>query len=262
MTDERSAWGSPPRGGIAHSQYGQHIEQDLWSGDPQGPGASDLTFEYPEQALLHRSLRLVPVHQDAGTQSQSYPGVHSMMGMPMDVTNFWWHESMAAVKKEESNEELQLHQLQQQQQLQQLHQQHSVGSYTDAREEYERDQRPPSSRDSLSTSMPSRPHAAVEKRYRRTVNTKLQQLHAAIPASGTFSLDPAERARSSLDGSEPEQAAKPVVLDKAIQYTTHLIETYRKYDDDIEVLRQQVREWLGDDRASASLMTENTKRVG
>lgn len=82
----------------------------------------------------------------------------------------------------------------------------------------------------------TRPHAAVEKRYRRTVNTKLQQLHSSIPPSGKFSM-----ASEKSDNEENEQAAKPVVLDKAIQYVTHLLETYRQYDNDIEELRRKVR---------------------
>lgn len=92
-----------------------------------------------------------------------------------------------------------------------------------------------------------RPHAAVEKRYRQTVNTKLQQLYASIPESGRFSYDPMEIMTDSQRRIQPEQAAKPVILDKAIQYANHLIETYRKYDEDIETLRQQVRDWLEED---------------
>ncbi|KAK4634936.1 hypothetical protein CLAFUW4_01101 [Fulvia fulva] len=83
-----------------------------------------------------------------------------------------------------------------------------------------------------------RPHAAVEKRYRRTVNTKLQQLYTSIPSSRKFSPD--DRAGTGSDDSD--QAAKPVVLDKAIQYVQHLTETYLKYDADIEDLRKQLRD--------------------
>ncbi|KXT10236.1 hypothetical protein AC579_2960 [Pseudocercospora musae] len=77
------------------------------------------------------------------------------------------------------------------------------------------------SRDSASTH--ARPHAAVEQKYRHE----------------TTELRP--------DNEKPESAAKPAVLDKAIQYVTHLVETYHKYEDDIEALREQVRDWLGDD---------------
>lgn len=83
-----------------------------------------------------------------------------------------------------------------------------------------------------------RPHAAVEKRYRRTVNTKLQQLYMSIPSSGTFSPD----RKADTGSEESDQAAKPVVLDKAIQYVQHLTETYLKYDADIEDLRRQLRD--------------------
>ncbi|EME49542.1 hypothetical protein DOTSEDRAFT_68351 [Dothistroma septosporum NZE10] len=90
----------------------------------------------------------------------------------------------------------------------------------------------------IRVSVLQRPHAAVEKRYRQTVNTKLQQLYMSIPASGRFSPD--ERTVSGRD--ENDQAAKPVVLDKAIQYVQHLTETYLKYDADIEDLRGQLHE--------------------
>lgn len=242
MTDGRGIQGNSPRAGMASAQYGQNIEQDLWAGFPHGVATTNVPLDYDEQTLLQRSLHHVHLHQDGGHDSQLFQGMPHTMAMPLDPATFWRQEELARVKNEESAEE--------------VHE-----SYADACDEHERDQVPLSSRGSSSTSMPSRPHAAVEKRYRRTVNTKLQQLHAAIPPSGSFSLDPSERARSSTDDSEPEQAAKPVVLDKAIQYTTHLIGTYRKYDDDIELLRQQVREWLGDERTSSSPV-DSTKRMG
>jgi hypothetical protein len=96
-----------------------------------------------------------------------------------------------------------------------------------------------------------RPHAAVEKRYRQTVNIKLQQLNAAIPPSGRFCLDPSEQNADGGLNSDADQAAKPVVLDRAIKYATHLIETYRAYEEEAEGLRQQVREWLGNDAVVA-----------
>lgn len=246
MTDRRGTLGSSPRAIMAGSQYGQNTDQDLWSGfSHHGAAASSVPLDYDEQALLQRSLQQVHLDQNGRVDSQFYQAMPHTMSMSLDAASFWRPQDMTKVKSEESVEET--HRRQE--------------SYADACDEYERDQVPLSSRGSSSTSMPSRPHAAVEKRYRRTVNTKLQQLHAAIPPSGSFSLDPSERARSSTDDSEPEQAAKPVVLDKAIQYTTHLIETYRKYDDDIEMLRQQVREWLGDEN-TLSASVDSTKRVG
>lgn len=95
-----------------------------------------------------------------------------------------------------------------------------------------------------------RPHAAVEKRYRRTVNAKLQQLYTMIPPSGKFSLESSQRFDATTANNGTEQAAKPVVLDKTIQYVTHLIGTYQKYDEDIRSLRQQVRDLLGEEGLS------------
>lgn len=245
MTDGRGIQRNSQRAGMASARYGQNIEQDLWTGFPHGVAATNVTLDYDDQALLQRSLHHVHLHQNVGQDSQLYQGMPHAVAMPSETANFWRHEDLARIKNEVSAEE--------------VHE-----SYVDACDEHERegDQVPLSSKGTSSTPMPSRPHAAVEKRYRRTVNTKLQQLHAAIPPSGSFSLDPSERARSSTDDSEPEQAAKPVVLDKAIQYTTHLIGTYRKYDDDIKMLRQQVREWLGEDRTSFSPVDNNTERMG
>ncbi|KXT05556.1 hypothetical protein AC578_3743 [Pseudocercospora eumusae] len=100
-------------------------------------------------------------------------------------------------------------------------------------------------RDSPSTH--ARPHAAVEQKYRRTLNSKLQQLNSSIPMTGKFAPPTTENTELRTDNEKSESAAKPAVLDKAIQYVTHLVETYHKYEDDIEALREQVREWLGDD---------------
>ncbi|CAK4032351.1 helix-loop-helix DNA-binding domain-containing [Lecanosticta acicola] len=98
-----------------------------------------------------------------------------------------------------------------------------------------------------SSASQARPHAAVEKRYRRTVNTKLQQLYASIPASGKFELKDEHQQNEMRNVNAGEQAAKPAVLDKAIQYVTHLIDTYHKYDQDIQELRKQVRELIDED---------------
>lgn len=103
----------------------------------------------------------------------------------------------------------------------------------------------------------TRPHAAVEKRYRRTVNTKLQQLHASIPPSGKFSVVP-----EKFDLQEHEQAAKPVVLDKAIQYVSHLLETYRKYDDDVQELRRKVRAAVDEDELHQTSVQQRTTPPG
>lgn len=110
-------------------------------------------------------------------------------------------------------------------------------------------------RDSSSTH--ARPHAAVEQKYRRTLNNKLQQLNASIPVTGKFATNTDEHNHNRSESERPESTAKPAVLDKAIQYVTHLVETYHKYEDDIEGLREQVREWLGDDDFLHSLESED-----
>lgn len=108
----------------------------------------------------------------------------------------------------------------------------------------------PSSDGGDNISSQARPHAAVEKRYRRTVNTKLQQLHASIPASEKFVLS-SDRDDQVPAPNDTEQAAKPVVLDKAIQYITHLLSTYRTYENDIQQLRRQVRDLVEEDDIEA-----------
>ncbi|KAK6853643.1 helix-loop-helix DNA-binding domain-containing protein [Apiospora arundinis] len=112
-----------------------------------------------------------------------------------------------------------------------------------------------------------RPHAAVEKRYRSVLNSKIQQLSAAMPASNTF--DPSVAASSSLSSSSPppppgtsasrapgpagQQPAKaetkPVVLDRAIHYVNHLVATYEQYESEQDLLRRKLQLWL-DDAAS------------
>ncbi|CAK1360509.1 hypothetical protein CB0940_06556 [Cercospora beticola] len=229
---------SSGRGGVESSQRGQNVEQNLWTGFPGSGGAvPGAALSYTDPTPLQRSL--VPEQpQSYGKPTNQAPDrLPGMMDARFCSANVWPPGTLntAAVKNGDGS----------------VWSQHVEGTVrTDAGNDPEVDQAPSSNKSS--PSIPSRPHAAVEKRYRRTVNTKLQQLHAAIPPSGSFSLDPAERFRSSMDGSEPEQAAKPVVLDKAIQYTTHLIETYRKYDNDIETLRQQVRDWLGEEEGTSS----------
>ncbi|EME88804.1 uncharacterized protein MYCFIDRAFT_170379 [Pseudocercospora fijiensis CIRAD86] len=75
-------------------------------------------------------------------------------------------------------------------------------------------------RDSPSTH--ARPHAAVEQKYRRTLNSKLQQLNSSIPLTGKFAPPTGETAELRPDNEKSESAAKPAVLDKAIQYVAHL----------------------------------------
>ncbi|RDW86482.1 uncharacterized protein DSM5745_03124 [Aspergillus mulundensis] len=80
-----------------------------------------------------------------------------------------------------------------------------------------------------------RPHAAVEKRYRAMVNAKIQHLHAAIPASNTFSLDPEEQGETS-----EKTPTKSVVLDRAIQYLSQLVSAYEQYENEGNALRARL----------------------
>ncbi|KAM3421055.1 hypothetical protein BST61_g1472 [Cercospora zeina] len=227
---------SSERGGVESSQRGQIVEHDVWKASAgSGSAVSGAGVSCTDPTLLQRSLAQEQSQSHGRPTHQAHHISPGMMDSRLYSANVWPSGSLHSAAKDGDGSAWS----------------HNV-EYTvrpDAGNTAEVDQAPPSNKSS--PSIPSRPHAAVEKRYRRTVNTKLQQLHAAIPPSGSFSLDPAERFRSSMDGSEPEQAAKPVVLDKAIQYTTHLIETYRKYDNDIETLRAQVRDWLGEEETTS-----------
>lgn len=92
-----------------------------------------------------------------------------------------------------------------------------------------------------------RAHAAVEKRYRSVVNSKIRQISALIPASDTFSLsDP--NAPPEDQGAEATQKVptKSVVLDRAIQYINHLVSSYQRNEMERNELRRKLQLWLDD----------------
>ena len=90
-----------------------------------------------------------------------------------------------------------------------------------------------------------RTHAAVEKRYRSVVNSKIQQLSAIIPASDTFSLiDPNLVPEDQGAGVTQKVPSKSVVLDRAIQHINHLVSTYQQCETDRNELRRKLQLWL------------------
>lgn len=99
-----------------------------------------------------------------------------------------------------------------------------------------------------------RPHAAVEKRYRSVVNSKIQQLRASIPPSITFSpihanTPPESRAAEAVQ----EMPTKSIVLDRATQYINHLVATYEQYETERTELRRKLQFWL-DNISPAEIM--------
>ena len=101
-----------------------------------------------------------------------------------------------------------------------------------------------------------RPHAAVEKRYRSVVNSKIQQLRASIPPSNTFSpTDANTPPESRAAEAAQEMPTKSIVLDSATQYINHLVATYQQYETERTELRRKLQLWL--DNISA---TETTAR--
>lgn len=98
---------------------------------------------------------------------------------------------------------------------------------------------------------PPRAHAAVEKRYRSMVNSKIQQLNALIPASNIFTPDGSDEPGASEEpqrGTEElgsqKMPTKSVVLDRGLQYTNHLIATYERYEAEGNELRRKLQQWL------------------
>jgi Helix-loop-helix DNA-binding domain len=90
-----------------------------------------------------------------------------------------------------------------------------------------------------------RAHAAVEKRYRSAVNSKIQQLSALIPPSNTFSLiDQNAPPEDQGAGATQKVPTKSVVLDRAIQYINHLVSTYEQYEMERDELRRKLQLWL------------------
>jgi hypothetical protein len=63
-----------------------------------------------------------------------------------------------------------------------------------------------------------RPHAAVEKRYRNTMQTKFRTLHSLIPPSGVN------------DQPIREKATKAMTLARATEFIIHLTSTYESYE--------------------------------
>lgn len=90
-----------------------------------------------------------------------------------------------------------------------------------------------------------RPHAAVEKRYRSDMNSKIQQLNDSIPASNTFSLvGPKVSPKDYMVGAPQKVPTKSVVLDRAMQYINHLAFTYEQYETECNELRRKLQFWL------------------
>ncbi|RDL36345.1 uncharacterized protein BP5553_05697 [Venustampulla echinocandica] len=103
-----------------------------------------------------------------------------------------------------------------------------------------------------------RAHAAVEKRYRSVINSKIQQLSASIPASNTFSLiDPNMPPEDQGAGTTQKVPTKSVVLDRAIQYINHLVSTYQQYETERNELRRKLQLWLDDTSSSEMPETIN-----
>lgn len=88
--------------------------------------------------------------------------------------------------------------------------------------------------------IPTRPHAAVEKRYRSVIQGKIEFLHALIPASGTFSLE----TPSAGSLHEKKKEPKSVVLDRTIRYIHHLVSTYESFELEVDVHRKTLQRWL------------------
>lgn len=92
-----------------------------------------------------------------------------------------------------------------------------------------------------------RPHAAVEKRYRSVVNSKIQQLNALIPASNTFTpgMSNGPGASEGTEGTGSQKMpTKSAVLDRGLHYTDHLIATYERYEAEGNELRSKLQQWL------------------
>ncbi|BCS23546.1 uncharacterized protein APUU_31771S [Aspergillus puulaauensis] len=92
-----------------------------------------------------------------------------------------------------------------------------------------------------------RPHAAVEKRYRSVVNSKIQQLNALIPASNTFTpgISNGPGASEGTEGTGSQKMpTKSAVLDRGLHYTDHLIATYERYEAEGNELRSKLQQWL------------------
>ena len=92
-----------------------------------------------------------------------------------------------------------------------------------------------------------RAHAAVEKRYRSVVNSKIRQLSALIPESNAF--NPSDLNAPLEDqgaGAMQKVPTKSVVLERAIQYINHLVSSYEQTETERDKLRRKLQLWLDD----------------
>ncbi|KAI8951625.1 hypothetical protein F4801DRAFT_601218 [Xylaria longipes] len=71
-----------------------------------------------------------------------------------------------------------------------------------------------------------RPHAAVEKRYRNTMQSKFRTLHSLIPPSGVYQRGN----RGVNDQPIREKASKAMTLARATEFIIHLTSTYESYE--------------------------------
>lgn len=104
---------------------------------------------------------------------------------------------------------------------------------------------PANGRKRKSEAMPSeRPHAAVERHYRSVLKSKLDLLHAQVPASGTFSLTPSPDSGVANQQAVTKSEPKSVILDRAVRYVNHLVSTYEQYEREHTMLRQQLQAYI------------------
>lgn len=84
------------------------------------------------------------------------------------------------------------------------------------------------------TSYSSRPHAAVERRYRSTVNEKIRELQKRIPDD----FDRDEQAGRSQGNT------KGAILDRAARYINFMVQSYEEKESRCQQVRCAVERWL------------------
>jgi len=90
-----------------------------------------------------------------------------------------------------------------------------------------------------------RPHAAVEKRYRSVINSKIKQLNDLVPPSNTYSTPGNRKQLAERDPAEVEKVpTKAVILDRALQYINNLVATYEKYEKERDDIHGRLKIWL------------------
>ncbi|KAI5468186.1 hypothetical protein BGZ63DRAFT_419815 [Mariannaea sp. PMI_226] len=90
-----------------------------------------------------------------------------------------------------------------------------------------------------------RQHAAVEKRYRSVLNSKIQQLNELIPSSNTYCLPGSGQSQENQRAGETDRVpTKAIVLDRALQYMNNLVSTYEQYERERNELRSKMQAWL------------------